>query len=59
MDERKLQVINIETFEIVKELDVTGRSDSNVERIERGMLINMNRDKYCVRDTKYEEERHE
>ena len=48
----------METFETVKELDVTGRSDRDVDRIMRGMLINMNREKYFVRDTKDEEQSH-
>ena len=56
--ERKLQVVAIVTGEIVKELDVTGRSDRDVDRIMRGMLINMNREKYFVRDTKDEEQSH-
>ena len=51
MDERKLQVVDIKTFEVVKEIDVAGHGDGNIERMLRGMLINMNRDKYFVRDT--------
>ena len=58
MDERKLQVVNIVTFEIVKEINVTGRSDNSVDLIERGMLRNLNRDEYFVRDTKEEEQSH-
>lgn len=48
---RKLQVVDIETGEVVHELDVTGRGDRYVEKVMRGMLINMNRDKYFVDDT--------
>jgi len=58
VDERKLQVVNIVTFEIVKEINVTGRSDNSVDLIERGMLRNLNRDEYFVRDTKEEEQSH-
>jgi hypothetical protein len=39
-----LQIINIETAQCVKELEVTGKTDREIERIERGILINMNTD---------------
>jgi len=41
-----LQVLDITTAECVKEIDVTGKTDREIERIERGILINMNTDNY-------------
>ena len=51
---RMLQIREIDTGDVVHELDVTGRSENSVERIERGMLINLNRDKYYVDDIEKE-----
>ena len=45
---RVLQITEFVTQKVVKEVDVTGRSENSIERIERGMLINLNRDKYYV-----------
>ena len=44
----ELQVIDLETDEVVRTIDVSGHSERQVERIERGLLRNMNRDRYVV-----------
>ena len=50
-EKRYLNVVEIGTNKIVKSIDVTGKSERAIERIERGMLINMNTDKFYVDDT--------
>lgn len=50
-DTRHLEVVEIGSLEVIKRLDVSSRSDREVERILRGMLINLNTDRYFVRDT--------
>ena len=47
---RELQIKEILTREVVDRVDVTGKSESTVERIERGMLINMDRARFYVDD---------
>ena len=44
----KVGVTEIGTGKIVHEIDVTGKSQREIEKIIRGMLINMDRDEYCV-----------
>lgn len=41
-------VIRDENGKEVRRVDVTGRHTRQIERIEIGMLINMDRDKYTV-----------
>jgi hypothetical protein len=48
---RELQVVEIATREVVSRVDVTGKSDNSIDRIERGMLINMDTDRFFVRDS--------
>jgi hypothetical protein len=48
---RELRVVEIETKAIVHTLDVTDRSDREVERIELGMLRNMNTEKFYIEDS--------
>jgi flavin-binding protein dodecin len=43
-----LAIISYETKEVVKKIDITGRSENSIDRIERGMLINMNKDDYYI-----------
>lgn len=47
---RELYFQHMDTGEIGKRVDVTGRSEREVERCLRGMLINMHGD-WVVRDT--------
>lgn len=48
---RHLEVVDMTTRETVYRVDVTGRSEHAIERVLRGMLTNMNRERYFVRDT--------
>lgn len=48
---RAIEVINMESGEVVHFIDVTGKSDRHVERAMDGMLRQMDLDRYSVRDT--------
>ena len=50
----KIYVKEISTGEVVKEIEVGNPSERRAERIMRGMLINMNTDKYYVDDSELE-----
>ena len=52
MNKQYLFVRDIETREIVHTVEVTGRSENMVEKVMRGMLINMNTDKFFIDDSK-------
>lgn len=41
-----IEIKSLENSEVVKRLDVTGKTDRQQEQIEMGMLRNLNRDKY-------------
>jgi hypothetical protein len=45
-----LHVRRFDTRESVRKIDVTGKSRSQVERVMRGMLINMNIDDFFIDD---------
>lgn len=47
---RELRITDIGTREVVETVDVTGKSECAIERIERGMLINMDRERFYVDD---------
>ncbi len=47
---RYLEFVNYRTGEVSKRVDVTGKSEHEIERCERGMLINIG-DSWFVRDT--------
>lgn len=46
-DKAYLEVVNIQTKKVARRLDMTGKSENHVDRVERGMLINMS-DDYSV-----------
>ena len=48
---RELLVKSIETGNVVKRFDLTGKSEGYVEKLMRGVLINMS-DEYTIEDTK-------
>lgn len=48
---RTLEVVSFDTDEVVRRLDVTNKTESQVEKIERGLMRNMDLDKYFVRDS--------
>jgi hypothetical protein len=45
---KKLQVKRMKGGEVVKEIDVTGKSERDIERITMGLLRNMNTDSFFV-----------
>ncbi len=55
-NKREILVKHIKTSEVVKRVDVTGQSESNIERYMRGMLINMNQEDYRIEDTDWGKE---
>ena len=55
-DKREILVKHIKTGEVVKRIDVTGKSEIHIERCMRGMLINMNQEDYRIEDTDWGKE---
>ena len=53
---REILIKNIKTGEIVKRVDVTGKSEINIEHCMMGMLINMNQEDYRIEDTDWSKE---
>ena len=51
---RFLQYVDMETREVIHQVDVTGRSEREVENIEMGMIMRM-RDGLFVNDTETDE----
>lgn len=45
-----LEVVEWATGEVVHTVNVAGKSERNVERILRGMLTNMDRERFGVRE---------
>jgi hypothetical protein len=50
-----IQVISYESGEIVHEVDVTGRSERNVDRVESGINRNLNHDQYYTLEAEIED----
>lgn len=55
-NKREILVKHIKTGEVVKRIDVTGKSESHIERCMMGMLINMNQEDYRIEDTDWGKE---
>lgn len=55
-EKREILVIEISTNEIVKRVDVTGRSEQHIELCMLGMLRNMNQNDYRIEDTDWGKE---
>ena len=49
---RELRVIRLGSNEIVHTVNVSGRGDRDVEKVIRGMLRNMDTDRFHVEDSK-------
>ncbi len=50
-----VQIVEFATGKCVHQIDVTGNSDSHVERIERGVLRNLNTQSFYVEVVEREE----
>ncbi len=48
---REIRVHDMTTSEVVHRVDVTGKSDTHVERSMAGMLINMDQNKFYISDS--------
>jgi hypothetical protein len=46
---KTLQVFDMEDMKTVKEFDLPGMSERQIEKIERGVLINLNTERYFTR----------
>ena len=46
MKKKYLEIINIDTDAVAKRIDVTGKNDRHIEKIEDGMNINLNHNVY-------------
>lgn len=51
--QRFLEITNIATGEVEESFDVTGDTERQIERLLRGILINLNREKFFVADNTY------
>ena len=56
MKYKYLEIVKDSTQEVVARLDVTGKSEKAIERIEGGMSLNLNHDEYSIRDVDSETE---
>ena len=45
----KIQVINHETGHIAKEIDVSGKTDRQIKRIRRKILLNTDNDRFYLK----------
>lgn len=48
---RVLEVVNIETDEVATAMDVTDKTERQIERITSGLLRQMNTERFFVRDS--------
>lgn len=46
----RLEVVEIATDKVVHTVDVSGQSERNIARVMHGMLTNMNRERFFVRE---------
>ncbi len=53
---RALRIVNRETGEVVSAVDVTGKSERQIYRVEMGMLINMDTDRFYIDDSATDED---
>ena len=44
-----IQIVETATGNVVREIDVTGKSENQIEKTERGILINMDMENYFTR----------
>lgn len=49
MNKLVLQVVDLETGEVVKEIVPQSTTDRYLEKLELGLIRNMNTEKYCVK----------
>ena len=43
-----IEIMEIETAKTIKEIDVTGKSERQIEKIEMGILRQLDRDRFCM-----------
>lgn len=51
-----IEIVEDQTEEVVKRIDVTNQSERNRERLERGMSINLNHNEFTIRVVESETE---
>ena len=52
---KAIEVVHIETGNVVHRVDCRNRSQSAVDKVEKGMLINMDRDRFFTRQVEVTE----
>lgn len=52
---RYFEIVDLKTCEVVQTVDVTGKSERDRDRIERGMLMRVDRERFFVRERTEEE----
>ena len=50
MKKRELRIVQIDGMKVVKAIDVTGKLDREIGKIERGMNINLDHNRFIVED---------
>jgi hypothetical protein len=46
---KAIEVVELATGRVVTTVDVSRKTDAQIERVERGILINMDTDRFCTR----------
>lgn len=54
--QRFLEITNISTGEVTESFNVTGDTERQVERLLRGILLNLNREEFFVADNTREQQ---
>lgn len=50
-----IEIVNFASGEVVKEVDITGYSETNADKCERGMNRNLNHEEYFTRTVSKED----
>ena len=53
-EKRVLRVVKTSTDEVVKEFDVSDKTERQIEKLEAGLLINLNHDEFYISDSKHD-----
>lgn len=51
-----IEIIELDTDKVVKRIDVTGRGERSIERVEDGININLNHDEFITQLNESEKE---
>ena len=51
-----IQVVSFETEEVIHQIEITGKTHTQIERIDNGLNINLNHEKFYTREVEVESE---